>query len=1222
MKRRKLAGFLSLMMACSLIPQNVLAEEMAPAEEQEADYGIPGEDYVEGEVIVRVRGGEDALYANGSNASTFSRRSVPSFSTEVLMELNSDGEETGEKNDYAVFSVAESADDEEEETSEIVLVKGDDTEALIQELVENPNVEYALPNYKVELYGDDIEDPMYDYQWGLDNKIDLTGTWADMDAEEAWASGAGSETDDKVVVAVIDSGVDYTHPDLAGVMWNDGESIPALQALGGGKYGANYALGEDTTDPRDTDVGHGTHCSSVIASQWNQEGVRGVSGNAEIMAIRFAGANSSSMASAVKAFRYMITAKQNGVNVKVASNSWGVDRNFSQADALIGDLTMEAAREGIMVCFASGNSNLDLDMWPNIQYQNRNILVVGAMESSGTPAYFSNYGQSSVDVFAPGTQILAATSLYGKENPKASVQMAPQYIPWIQDADDTLIYNQFNGDSIDDETPITYSVYKIVSDEDGNNYREYLEESDISMVTGFKPEKDGDKAVGISLDGVQAGDKFGVEIQIHLTKEEKELLAGQENLYIAMEGGLSGAELVSNTLTLKQNVPEGSGEKEQLSARLRFADNNWVCLTGKIPEDQRGFLKVSEEEPVPEEEAVSEEEETPGILRLEGEMTGNAGDAMLYLDNIGFGTKTSNYYYSDGTSMACPAVAGVAALVSEKYSDPEEVKARIMGSVVTDQNFYDKCVTSGYVNADQAYNFTDEEMTPVVECLDQEDGIGILKGWYFGENAGKLYVGEQEITAIESWSDREIRFVLPEGVEGKQKIAVLSYANGKTGYQFLTVGQSSKGYEELEAANLDWGEEAGEKVTSQNGTPLAMAAAGNKIMVVGTMGSGSQNYMEMYDIAAAQWNKVELPDQNILLDSYPGTFSIAAAKSKIYFMYDTVGGESAYRHKLATYDVEKEKWTSIVDMTDRTETYFGMITVYRNQLLIVGGDNRRDNKNDPGREHMDDWESLKVRAITPDTGEVIQEYTRLPDNRIGGTIVCNGDKLYIVGGVSDIYEGWYGNDNVSINEVWEFDGESWKTDGGALYDYKDYEQYLVMAAGATKSGIIAAGYVKTSVEDVDASGEEQFHDTWEYDGEQSIWNARNDVRFHDSKTSGIVGSTWDGYFYVLGRDVETGKQIFRRLAVDTADPSENPAEKDDPGKDDPGKDDPGKDDPGKDDPGKNDSGKTTPGTGGNSGKKVTPKTGDSSHSMLWLGILLLSGAGAVGTIGYRRRKSK
>ena len=81
----------------------------------------------------------------------------------------------------------------------------------------------------------------------------------------------------------------------------------------------------------------------------------------------------------------------------------------------------------------------------------------------------------------------------------------------------------------------------------------------------------------------------------------------------------------------------------------------------------------------------------------------------------------------------------------------------------------------------------------------------------------------------------------------------------------------------------------------------------------------------------------------------------------------------------------------------------------------------------------------------------------------------------------------------------------------------------------------------------------------------------------------------------------------RRLAADTFNPSENPAEKVDPGKDDPGKDDPGKD---------------NPGTGGNSGKKVTPKTGDSSHSMLWLGILLLSGAGAVGTIGYRRRKNK
>lgn len=192
MKRRKLAGFLSLMMACSLIPQNVLAEETTSAEEQEVDYGIPGEDYVEGEVIVRVKGGEDALYANSSNSSTFSRRSAPSFSTEVLMEMDGEGETSDEQNDYAVFSMEESADEDEKEISEIVLVKGDDTEALIQALEENPNVEYALPNYKVEMYEEGIDDPMYDYQWGLNNKIDLTGTWADMDAEEAWASGAGS----------------------------------------------------------------------------------------------------------------------------------------------------------------------------------------------------------------------------------------------------------------------------------------------------------------------------------------------------------------------------------------------------------------------------------------------------------------------------------------------------------------------------------------------------------------------------------------------------------------------------------------------------------------------------------------------------------------------------------------------------------------------------------------------------------------------------------------------------------------------------------------------------------------------------------------------------------------------------------------------------------------------------------------------------------------------
>ena len=132
-----------------------------------------------------------------------------------------------------------------------------------------------------------------------------------------------------------------------------------------------------------------------------------------------------------------------------------------------------------------------------------------------------------------------------------------------------------------------------------------------------------------------------------------------------------------------------------------------------------------------------------------------------------------------------------------------------------------------------------------------------------------------------------------------------------------------------------------------------------------------------------------------------------------------------------------------------------------------------------------------------------------------------------------------------------------------------------------------------------------------YNGEQHAWETL-DARFNSVKTMSIVGSSWDGYFYVLGRDSESDQLVFRRLTADTFNPSENPAEKVEPGKDDPGKDDPGKDEPGKD----------NPGTGGNGGKKVTPKTGDSSHSMMWLGILLLSGAGVVGTIGYRRRKSK
>ena len=126
------------------------------------------------------------------------------------------------------------------------------------------------------------------------------------------------------MVAVLDSGVDYNHPDLENIMWKDGLKYEALKAMGGGEYGYNAILSEDRDNPMDTDIGHGTHCAGIIAAQWdNDKGVAGVSPNAQIMAVRFLGQSGGDTASAIRGYAYIQAAAKAGVNVVAVNNSWG-----------------------------------------------------------------------------------------------------------------------------------------------------------------------------------------------------------------------------------------------------------------------------------------------------------------------------------------------------------------------------------------------------------------------------------------------------------------------------------------------------------------------------------------------------------------------------------------------------------------------------------------------------------------------------------------------------------------------------------------------------------------------------------------------------------------------------------------------------------------------------------------------------------------------------------
>ena len=284
------------------------------------------------------------------------------------------------------------------------------------------SVEYAEPNYVINLdpepqaysppsYLDRAvngpNDPMFGDQWSLSNSGQRGGrAKADISALLAWEKTKGTR---KVVVAVLDSGVDYTHPDLIKNMWVRPADIAAYadDDLGGRIDDAQgFNAIDNTGDPMDEN-GHGTHCAGIIGAEGdNNEGIAGINWQVEIMPLKFMNANGSgTTADAIKAINYVIDRKRAGVNVRVINASWG----STMSSRALEDAIRKAGDEGILFVAASGNSSADADRSPHYPagYNLPNIISVAALNRSDELASFSNYGAKSVHVAAPGAEILS-----------------------------------------------------------------------------------------------------------------------------------------------------------------------------------------------------------------------------------------------------------------------------------------------------------------------------------------------------------------------------------------------------------------------------------------------------------------------------------------------------------------------------------------------------------------------------------------------------------------------------------------------------------------------------------------------------------------------------------------------------------------------------------------------------------------------------------------------
>ncbi len=340
---------------------------------------------------------------------------------------------------------------------------------LIEKLQSDNRVDFVEPDYLLSI---NTNDSYYNLLWGLENVgQDIRGNTgksdADIDAPEAWSKLG---TTNKVIIGIIDTGVDYDHEDLAAHMWTNVQEATGVSGFDDDGNGYvddvhGWNAYRNNGNP-DDDNGHGSHTAGTIGAVGsNNKGIIGISQDVEIIACKFLSrSGSGSTSDAIECFNYFNKLRTQGYDVRVTNNSWG-GGGYSSA------LYNAMNNSDILHVVAAGNSGVNIDSSPQYpaSYPLPNIIAVAATDFNDNYASFSNYG-NSVDIAAPGVDIASTYKNNGYVWMSGTSMAAPHVTGAAAlafSADDSLSTSSVknlimeNADTLADHSKFSYQYHRL-----------------------------------------------------------------------------------------------------------------------------------------------------------------------------------------------------------------------------------------------------------------------------------------------------------------------------------------------------------------------------------------------------------------------------------------------------------------------------------------------------------------------------------------------------------------------------------------------------------------------------------------------------------------------------------------------------------------------------------------------------------------------------------------